>query len=144
MQLVHATAVAIAGRAVVLRGPPGSGKSDLALRLLDHPKTGLIADDQTELYLLRREVWAQCPTSIRGKLEIRGLGIVTVKPHRTCPVALVVDLAAHEHMDRMPELEALRTEVLGCVIPTLKLDAFQASAATRVRRALEHFYRHKS
>ena len=81
--LVHATAVAIDGRALLLRGPSGAGKSDLALRLID-AGARLIADDQS---VLRREggrLLAAVPAAIAGLIEVRGVGILRVEPPLPC------------------------------------------------------------
>ena len=112
LQRVHATTIAIAGKGIMLRGPSGSGKSDLALRLIEQPGTGLgtqvlqarlVADDQTEVYLRAGRLWVRCPETIKGKLEVRGLGILNLKPHAACPLALVVDLMPGNRIERMPE-----------------------------------------
>ncbi len=76
--LVHATAVAIEGEAVLLRGPSGSGKSDLALRLIDGGAQ-LVADDQTLLRRAGGRVLASAPPAIAGLLEVRGVGVVRVE-----------------------------------------------------------------
>src|SRR5690606_18170052 len=75
MLLIHATCVVIGEIGVILRGPSGSGKSDLALRLVD---TGglLVADDQVFLSVENGALVARAPPTISGKLEVRGLGIV--------------------------------------------------------------------
>src|SRR5215470_5542533 len=109
MTLVHATCVARrqgkTWRAVLLRGPSGAGKSDLALRLME---TGwrLVADDQTELSRQGRQVIATAPGRIAGMIEARGLGIVKVGGDqlvRRAPVALLVDLAQPDRIERLPE-----------------------------------------
>lgn len=74
METVHATTIAIDGAGVLLRGPSASGKSDLALRLIDDGAR-LVADDRTVLALRDGIVEASAPPSIRGKIEVRGLGI---------------------------------------------------------------------
>ena len=94
MSLIHGTCVAIGSCGVLLRGAPGSGKSDLALRLLGqaHLDAWLVADDQVQLSRRGNELWAQAPASIASLIEVRGLGIIrldvglvllTIKP-RNC------------------------------------------------------------
>src|ERR1700710_2758966 len=78
---IHASCVAIGNRGVLLLGPSGTGKSDLALRLIDEGAK-LVADDRTILFLAKGVLHARCPASIKGLLEIRGLGIVKL-PWRT-------------------------------------------------------------
>src|SRR5580658_2542678 len=89
--LVHATAVAIGGRAVLLRGPSGSGKSDLALRLID-AGARLVADDRSELWRAGDAILVRSPATIAGLIEARGVGILTVDPLPTARLALIVDL----------------------------------------------------
>src|SRR5690242_3377614 len=90
---LHASTVALEGRAVLITGPSGAGKSDLALRLLDRGFT-LVSDDQT---IVRREgdrLIATAPANISGKLEIRGVGIVEMDVVKDVPVALFVELTS--------------------------------------------------
>src|ERR671921_1688971 len=85
-ETVHASTVAVDGRAVLIMGPSGSGKSDLALRLLDRGFT-LVSDDQT---IVRREgerLIASAPPTIAGKLEIRGIGIVEMETAGDLPLS---------------------------------------------------------
>lgn len=137
---VHATCVALrhgrTWRAVVLRGPSGAGKSDLALRLIE---TGwrLVADDQTELSRRGKAVMASAPARIAGLIEARGLGIVKVGRDqlvRRAAVALLVDLAKPERIDRLPEPAS--ESVLGIDLPVVSLAPFEASASAKLRLAL--------
>jgi HPr kinase/phosphorylase len=134
--LVHATAVAIDGGAVLLRGPPGCGKSDLALRLIDGGAR-LIADDQARL--LRREghILVRAPTTIAGLIEVRGIGILRVDPLDEVRLALVVDLVPAAQIERLPEPRF--ETILGLAIPLLALAPFEASAAAKLRLALGTF-----
>ncbi|QIK96171.1 aldolase [Sphingomonas sp. HDW15A] len=132
---VHATTVAKDGRAVMLLGPSGSGKSDLALRLLDHG-FALVSDDRT---LLRRDgdrLVASAPATIKGKMEVRGLGIVDMPWVDDVPVALAVELVSEVH--RMPD-ESRERSFLSVPVPLVSIDPTTASAAAKVRLAIEHF-----
>jgi serine kinase of HPr protein (carbohydrate metabolism regulator) len=130
---VHATAVAVDGHGVLIRGAPASGKSDLALRLLDRD-ADLIADDQVALRRDGNTVLASAPRTIAGKLEVRGIGIIGVRCITGVPVCLVVDLAAAgDAIERMP-LRA-STTLLGIAIPLIHLQPFEVSAAAKVRLA---------
>src|SRR5438046_8865508 len=91
--LLHATAIAIDGRAVLLRGTSGAGKSDLALRLID-AGARLVADDQSELRRQGERILVRAPATIGGLIEVRGVGIVRLHPLAAAPRALTVDLVA--------------------------------------------------
>ncbi|MHA1114324.1 MAG: HPr kinase/phosphorylase, partial [Alphaproteobacteria bacterium] len=87
MTLVHATCVSLWGAGILLRGPSGSGKSDLALRLIDGGAV-LVADDQVSLELRDGGLFASPPAATAGKLEVRGVGIVTVPFDEEAPMRL--------------------------------------------------------
>lgn len=138
--LVHATCVALrqgrTWRAVLLRGPAGAGKSDLALRLIDSGAR-LVADDQTELSRQGKTVIATAPARIAGLIEARGIGIVKLGRNQLvarAPLALVVDLAHPERIERLPE--PARENVLGVDLPVVALAPFEASASAKLRLAL--------
>jgi serine kinase of HPr protein (carbohydrate metabolism regulator) len=131
--LVHGTAVAIDGGAVLLRGPSGRGKSDLALRLID-AGAHLVADDQVLLQRAGTRVLARAPAVLAGLLEIRGVGIVAVDPLVGAPLALIVDLVLPDAVVRLPERRV--ETVLGLVLPLIALTPFEASAAAKLRFAL--------
>lgn len=131
--LVHATTIALGGRAVLLCGPPGSGKSDLALRAIDAGAV-LVADDQTALSADRGRLIARCPETIRGRLEVRGLGIVDLPWRDAVPVGLAVDLVPAAAVERLPA--AAERVWLGISIPLLRLAAFEASSVVKLRLAV--------
>ncbi len=112
--LMQASAVAIAGRALLIEGRPGSGKSSLALALIDRGAT-LIGDDGVRLVKEGPQLLACPPPNITGKLEIRGVGIVEL-PCCSAPVGLI--LALGKSSERVPERLETR-ELLGCAIPVL-------------------------
>lgn len=131
MTLVHATCVAVDGRAVLIEGPSGSGKSDLALRLIDRGAI-LIADDQTEVRAEQGHLYAHAPAVIAGRLEVRGLGIVRV-PHLTsAPLALAVRIGTPH---RMPRADETRT-IEGQSLAVMTVAALEASAPVKVEWAL--------
>jgi serine kinase of HPr protein (carbohydrate metabolism regulator) len=134
--LIHATAVAIEGRAVLLRGPPGSGKSDLALRLIDRGAR-LVADDQSELDRRGDALVVRAPAAIAGLIEVRGLGIVRCAGLAEAPVALLADLVAADRLERMPVPHS--ETILGVMLPVIALAPFEASAAAKLRLALRAF-----
>jgi HPr kinase/phosphorylase len=134
--ILHATAVAIDGRAVLLRGASGSGKSDLALRLID-AGARFVADDQSELSRRGEAIIVRSPATIAGLLEVRGIGIVHLDPLPEAPVALIVDLVGPEALERLPERQTER--ILGLALPLIRVAPFEASAAAKVRLALRAF-----
>lgn len=133
MRMIHATCVAIAGNGILLRGPSGHGKSDLALRLLDDGAC-LVADDQVVVEAEAGGVVARAPAPIAGKLEVRGLGPVSVDSVASAPIRLVVDLTPGEVIERLPERQV--ASILGVRLPVITLDPFHASAPAKVRVAL--------
>jgi HPr kinase/phosphorylase len=130
---VHGTCVEIAGSGVLLRGPSGCGKSDLALRLIDGGAR-LVADDQTELRRSDDEIFASAPPQIAGRLEIRGVGIVSCPTSPAVPLRLVVDLVRPELVERLPEAQTCR--YLDRDLALLALAPFHASAPAKLRFAL--------
>jgi HPr kinase/phosphorylase len=131
--LVHATVIAIDGRAVLLRGPSGAGKSDLALRLIDGGAR-LVADDQAELRRRGEQVLVGAPAALAGLIEIRGLGILRVEALAEAALAMCVDLVPSAEVDRLPESRC--EDVLGLAVPVIALSPFEASAMAKLRFAL--------
>ena len=132
-ETLHSSTVAKDDRAVLITGPSGSGKSDLALRLLDRDFV-LVSDDQT---IVRREgdrLLATAPPTIAGKLEVRGIGIVDVDRAGDTPVALVVELRSD--IERLPD-DSRERLILGIGVPLISVDAMTASAASKVALALD-------
>jgi len=138
--------VALEGLGVLLLGPSGSGKSDLALRLIDQPglgigatvmHAGLVADDQVVLTRNGDDLVASAPPRLAGVLEIRGIGLVRVAPAGPVTLRLAVDLQAAEAIERYP-VEKSETSFLGCLIPRVAIDPSTPSAPARVRAALAH------
>ena len=132
-ETIHASTVALEGQAVLISGSSGSGKSDLTLRLLDRGFT-LVSDDQT---IVKREgdrLVASAPPNIKGKLEIRGIGIVDMDTVETAPIALYVELTSE--IVRLPD-DRRERPVLGVNLPLISIDAQTASAASKVSLALD-------
>jgi serine kinase of HPr protein (carbohydrate metabolism regulator) len=132
-ETAHASTVAVDGRAVLISGPSGSGKSDLALRLLDRGFT-LVSDDQTIVRRDGNRLIASAPPTIKGKLEIRGVGIVEMETVTDVPVALYVELTSE--IVRLPD-DRRERPVLGVNLPLISVDAQTASAASKVALALD-------
>jgi serine kinase of HPr protein (carbohydrate metabolism regulator) len=132
-ETIHASTVALDGRAVVITGPSGSGKSDLALRLLDRGFV-LVSDDQTILKRDGDRLVALAPANIAGKLEIRGIGIVEMDALSEVPVALLVELTSD--IQRLPD-DSREQTFLGVPLPLVSIDAMAASAPSKVALALD-------
>jgi serine kinase of HPr protein (carbohydrate metabolism regulator) len=132
-ETVHASTVAMDGRAVVIMGPSGAGKSDLVLRLLDRGFT-LVSDDQTLVKRDGERLIASAPPNIAGKLEIRGIGIVDMETVSDMPVALLVELTSE--IQRLPD-DSRERPILGVHLPLISIDAMTASAASKVGLALD-------
>ena len=130
---LHASCVAAEGRAVMITGPSGSGKSDLALRLIDRGFT-LVSDDRTVVRKDGAKLIASAPETIKGKLEIRGIGIVDMDSVNDVPVALVVELTGD--MQRLPDDSQMRL-ILGASVPLVNVNALTASAPAKVVVALD-------
>jgi serine kinase of HPr protein (carbohydrate metabolism regulator) len=131
--VLHASCVAIRGRAVLLTGPSGSGKSDLALRLIDRGAT-LVGDDGVVVKARGDRLYARPGPNIEGQLEVRGIGILAFPSLDEAPLALVI--ALDQPVPRMPD-ELLPVRVIaGLTVPLIALDPFEASAPVKVEKAL--------
>lgn len=120
------------GLGVLLRGPSGSGKSDLALRLIEAGGR-LVADDRTDLALDNGALVASSPGAIAGKLEIRGLGIVALPSVARTRVGLAADLVSPAEIERLPA--ARHCAYLGVEIPLISVAPFECSATAKLRVA---------
>lgn len=134
-ETLHATTVAIHGRAVLLMGASGSGKSDLALRLIDRGAV-LVSDDYTVISRIGNLLRASPPERLTGKMEVRGIGIISVEHRTGVPVSLILDLAAIG--DRMPEVPEGK-EIAGIIVPMLPFAPWESSAPIKVELALKAF-----
>lgn len=144
MEHLYGTCVEVDDVGIVLRGPPGSGKSDLALRLVDQGAR-LVADDQIHIWVDGGRLLGAAPGTIDGLMEVRGMGIITMPSVARVEIELVVDLLVAEDISRMPEPGY--TEIAGVRLPLFHLTPFEASATAKLRlatRALRHDIVHNS
>ncbi len=131
MQNIYATSLNYKGKAVLLTGVSGSGKSDLALRLIMRYGAKLIADDRTDIEAKDGSLKAFAPKNISGLLEIRGIGIQKMPFDKEGSVILCVELTKDpKEVERMPEEHF--TELEGIKLPVLKLFAFEDSAPEKI------------
>ena len=143
VEFVHGTAIALAGRAALIRGPSGSGKSDLALRCLmqaptklsPHP-VELVSDDQVLIARHEQHLVVRAPPAIRGLFEVRGLGIIRIPAIESAQLCLVVDLIAADKVERNPE-PGRSVTVAGVPLPYVELAAFEVSAPLKLLLALQ-------
>jgi HPr kinase/phosphorylase len=130
---LHASCIALAGSAILLSGPAGSGKSDLALRLVDAGAL-LVADDLCEIRRAGAALIADLPAGVdarfRGRIEVRGIGILTLPYAGPTPLAMVAELSPGPVERLPPPREAA---YLGVALPLVVLDPFQVSAAAKLR-----------
>lgn len=135
-ETVHASAIAIGGRAVLIGGRSGHGKSDLALRLIDRG-AALISDDYTFLRRVGGQAIASAPATIAGKIEMRGIGLIEeMATEQDVPVALYVDL--DKAPERLPEPGGAMM-LAGISVPTVAMNGLEASAPLKVEAALKLF-----
>ncbi|MCE9508084.1 MAG: HPr kinase/phosphatase C-terminal domain-containing protein [Alphaproteobacteria bacterium] len=137
--ILHGSAAALEVRgyapaAVLLRGKSGTGKSDLALRLIAAGGM-LVSDDQVVVERHQDKIMVSAPPAIHGLIEVRGVGLLKYPAAPPTQLRLVVDLVPREEVPRLPERES--ADILGIAIPLLKLHAFDASAPLKIFKAIE-------
>lgn len=129
---VHASAVLVGARAVLIRGPSGSGKSRLALELIEAARTGslrfakLVADDRVYLEPAAGRLLARPAEVLAGLIEVHGVGLLRLPHEPSAVVGLVVDLAAPD-AERLPEASRRRTEIGGIELARLAVAAGAAA-----------------
>lgn len=132
---VHASCISINGHGVLLWGKSGVGKSDLALRMIEKGAV-LVADDYPILEEKDGIVYASCPESIQGKLEIRGLGIFEFPFEKKVPVRLLVDLSTEKEIERFPLEKIPLPDGVPFDIDCIRLRSFEASTPIKIQTYL--------
>ncbi len=138
MPEVHGTCVYVSGMGVMLLGPSGSGKSDLALRLIDHGggADALVADDRVTVEPSEGRLTGSAPNAICGRLEVRGVGVLSVPYLERAHIGLAVTLSP-DRGERIPDFDRQVCEIAGIAVPNLMLDAFEASAPAKIRAMVQ-------
>ncbi len=146
-ELHHGTAIAVGNRAVLLRGPSGSGKSDLALRCLNTtiqtnltPGAALqtpvlIGDDYVRIDREGKRLVVTAPETIHGKLEVRGVGLIHVATAPKAYLELIIDLTTSDLVQRLPSPWP-NSDILSVAVPTLQLAPFEDSTPIKILLAL--------
>jgi HPr kinase/phosphorylase len=134
--LIHASCIVLSGKAVLLAGSPGIGKSDLALRLIDEGAQ-LLSDDQTFLQCENSTLIASPPSSIAGIIEIRHVGLAKMPFVPSAPVGLYIELVeSRVVLERLPEPDSVF--FLDQPVQRLRLPSFAASTPAKIRAALTY------
>ena len=129
MERLRGTCIAVEGSGVLLRGPSGSGKSDLALRLIDAGGR-LVADDYTDVSEVGGRLVATAPPKVHGLLEVRGIGIIRLQAKPSARLIACVDLVPIDKIERMPVPEDVR--ILGVSLPRFVVCAAEPSSVAKV------------
>lgn len=136
MSNIHATSVYLNNKGILIIGKSGFGKSDLALRLIEQQQAILVADDITDLTIKNGKIYASCPENIKGKLEVRGIGIIQKTYKENVEINLVIELVDNfKKIDRLPEQDSWEYEKIK--IRKIKIYPFEMSACYKVRLACD-------
>ena len=129
LKRIHSTSVVIDDNGVLILGDSGSGKSDLALRLIDNGST-LISDDISICRKNSNNIYLYCPPEIKGLLEVREIGIITVPFVERIKLRLVVNLKSNNN-ERFPKESSFR--ILGIKIPIINIEGKNSSAVAKIK-----------
>lgn len=136
---VHASAILVGTTGVLIRGESGSGKSSLALALIEAETANrFVADDRVILDARHGRLLASVPPAIAGLVELRGLGLIRLAHVSPVLIGLVVDLLPLDACPRLPTPEEASTTVEGVTLKRLAVPVGAPDGAMRVRLALRH------
>ena len=136
-ETLHATCLSVQGRGILLCGPPGCGKSDLALRLITGHDARLVADDQVTVERRGSLLVGSAPKNLRGLFEVRGLGIVRMDYEHEAGLAMLFRLKSWQDIERMPDRPVGEFSILGIAIAETDLDPAASSAPQRLALAMD-------
>lgn len=145
---IHATAIDYNGHGILLRGASNSGKSSIALRLLEDAERArqscfLVADDRVILHVQDGMLKAEAPETLFGQIEVRGVGVLTLPARRQCTLDLIVDLVEGATLDRIPSEEMQNIVINGVSLPRLFIAERNPDACTIIRTFLTHGLSHR-
>jgi hypothetical protein len=132
---LHATSIVFCGRGLLLVGASGSGKSDLALRIMDAGGS-LISDDYTELSVKDDQLFGSPPDAIKGMIEVRGVGLLKVPYIRSARLDVLVMCESKTVIERLPPV--IHTNIEGIRLRQLSLYPFESSAVAKLRAFLQN------
>ena len=135
MDQFYATAVTYCGFGVLIRGPSGSGKSDLALRLIDDG-ANLIADDQVDIKSAGQGLYLSPPDNIAGLLEVRGIGVIRIEYDWDVKLCLIVELDLSKEMQRIPIIK--EEFIKNIPVPIINMNAFETSILAKIKIILSY------
>ncbi len=134
MALYHASCVTFMDKGVLILGSSGSGKSDLALRLIDAGGV-LVSDDYVDITATNNHVIARPAPNIEGLIEVRGVGLVKCEFVQKTDIHLVLELTDRGDIDRLPQSHYFEHEAVR--VPSFKFDAFEVSAIAKIKMMLK-------
>ena len=132
---LHGSCISIGGKGVLLLGASGSGKSDLALRLIDAGAV-LVADDRVDITCSGGVLRARAPQALQGLLEVRGVGIMRLPYQADAAVSLAVDLVGWDSVDRLPN--SAWFEQADHRVPRYALHAFDSASVAKIHALLRY------
>lgn len=137
MKNIHATLVSYKNKGILLLGESGAGKSDVALRMIMEHQAILVADDRVDLFCKDGKLYGSAPTSLAGKLEIRGVGIENFDFKKSEHIVLCVELCSNrDDISRLPLEETI--DFLGVSITKIKLYPFDCSIICKIIAKINH------
>ena len=131
MENIHATFISLNNKGILFIGKSGSGKSDLALRMIMEKGALLVADDRVNIKKIGEKIYGYAPDEIKGKLEVRNVGITELNTKEKEEICLCVELVSdRKELERLPEAEYI--DFLGVSVTKIKLYPFDCSTICKI------------